>query len=85
MIDKEVDFSNTDSCNKSLETYMRNKEVNIWNYPKWKMDTIILKEFDICTEQEFRIIQIRNAMSAYIKNKTVFPFNLDKTFHLETL
>ena len=33
-------------------------------------------------EQEFRIIQIRNAMTGYIKNKNVSPLNLDKKEHL---
>ena len=47
-------------------------------------DTILGKELDICTEQEFRIIQIENAMSAYMENKNVSPSNLDKKEHLQT-
>ena len=36
-------------------------------------------------EEEFRIIQKRNAMSAYIKNKNVSLLNLDKKEHLQTI
>ena len=36
-------------------------------------------------EQEFRIIQKRNAMLAYIKNKNVSLLNLDKKEHLQTI
>ena len=48
-------------------------------------DTILQKESDIFTEQEFRVIQIRNAMSACIENKNVFPLNLDKKEHFQTI
>ena len=32
----------------------------------------------MCTEQEFRVIQIRNAISSYFENKDVSPINLNK-------
>ena len=79
VIGKQIGFSNIDSCNKSLENYIKNIRKSISEITQREQnDTILQKELDICTEQEFRIIQIRNAMLAYIESKIVSPLNLDK-------
>ena len=75
MIDKQADFTNIDSCNKSLENYIKNlRKLTSEITQSEQNDTILQNEFDICTKQEFRIMQLRNAMSAYIENKSVSPF-----------
>ena len=40
-------------------------------------DNVVQPELEICTEQEFRVIDIRNAIS-YFENKDVSPINLKK-------
>ena len=86
LIDKQVDFPSIDSCNKSLENYIKSiRKLATEITQSEQNDTILGKELDICMEQEFRIIQIGNAMSAYIKNKNVSPSNLDKKEHLQTI
>ena len=85
MIDKQADFSIIDSCNKSLEKYIKNiRKLTSEITQSEQNDTILQKELDICTEQEFRIIQIRNTMLAHIENKNISPLNLDKKEHLQT-
>ena len=83
LIDKQADFSNIDSCNKSLENYIKNIRKFISETTRSEQnDTILQKKLDICMEQEFRFVQIRNAMTAYIENKNVSPLNLVKKEHL---
>ena len=41
-------------------------------------DNVVQPEVEICTVQEFRVIQIRNAISSYFENKDVSPINLNK-------
>ena len=86
LIDKQADFSSIDSCNKPLENYIKNiRKLTTEITQSEQNDSILQKELDICMEAQFRIIQIRNAMSAYIENKNVSPMNLDKKEHLQTI
>ena len=47
-------------------------------------DNIVQPKLEICTEQEFRVIEIRNAISSYFENKDVFPRNLNTETNLLT-
>ena len=86
MIDKQAALSSIDSCNKSLENYIKNIRKLTTEIPRSEQNnTILQKELDICTEQEFRIIEIRSAMSPYIENKIVSALNLYKKEHLQTI
>ena len=41
-------------------------------------DNVVQPELEMWTEQEFRVIQISNAISSYIENEDVSPINLNK-------
>ena len=36
-------------------------------------DNIVQPELELCTEQRFKVIQIRNAISSYLQNEDVSP------------
>ena len=86
LIDKPADFLNIDSCNKLLKNDIKTiRKLTSEITQSEQNDTILQKKRDICTEQEFRITQIGNAMSAYIENKNVSPLNLYKKENLQTI
>ena len=79
LIDRKGSFSDFSKFDKSLESHIQ----NIWDLTTKIIgsesdDIVVQLELQICTEQEFRVIQIRNAVSSYFENKDVFPINLNK-------
>ena len=78
LIDKQEDFSIIDSCNEFLENYIKNiTNLTSETTQSEANNTVLQKELDSCTEQKFRVIQIKKVMPAYIENKNVSQLNLD--------
>ena len=78
MFDKQEDFSIIDSCNEFLENYIKNiTNLTSETTQSEANNTVLQKELDSCTEQKFRVIQIKKAMPAYIEHKNVSQLNLD--------
>ena len=71
-----LDFSKFD---KSLESHIQNiRDLTTKIIGNTFDDNVVQPELEISTEQEFRVIQIRNAISLYFENKDVSPINLNK-------
>ena len=83
LIDQKGSFSDFSKFDKSLESHIQNiRDLTTKIIGSESDDNVIQPELEICTEQEFRVIQIRNAISSYFKNKVVSPINLKKQNHL---
>ena len=83
LIGKQENFSNIEGYKGSLENYIKNTRKFTSKITRSEQNgTIIQKKPDICKEQQFpnnfKIIQIRNAISAHIENKNISPLNSDK-------
>ena len=64
---------------KSLEPHIQNiRDLTTKIIRSESDDNVVQPELEICTVQEFRVIQIRNAISSYFENKDVSPINLNK-------
>ena len=83
LIDQNRSFSDFSKFDKSLESYIQNiRDLRTKIIGSESDDNVIQPELEMCIEQEFRVIQIRNAISSYFKNKVVSPINLKKHNHL---
>ena len=78
-IDQKGSFSDFSKFDKSLESHIQNIRDLTTKIIGNKFDeNVVQPELEISTEQEFRVIQIRNAISLYFENKDVSPINLNK-------
>ena len=69
------DFSKFD---KSLKSHIKNiRDLTTKLIGSKSDDNIAQRKLEICTEQEFRVIQVRNSISSYCENEHVFPLNLN--------
>lgn len=79
LIDKKAELSSIENCDKSLENIIKNvRQLTTELTQSESNDAIIQTELNICTEQEFRVIQIRNAISSHVENQNSSPINLNK-------
>ena len=78
LIDQKGSFNDFSKFDKSLESHIQNTRDLTTKLTESKSDDNIAQpKLEICTEQEFRVIQIRNAISSYFENEDVFPINLN--------
>ena len=71
---------------KSLESHYQNiRDLTTEIVGSESDDNIVPPELQICTEQEFREVQIRNAISLYPEIKGVSPVKLNKETNPLTL
>ena len=82
MIKREVDqkgsFSDFGKFDKSLHSYIQNvRDLTTKIIGSETDHNVVQPELEICTQQEFRVIQIRNLISWYFENKDVSPINLN--------
>ena len=83
LIDQKGSFSDFSKFDKSLESHIQNiRDITTKIIGSESDDNVVQPGLEMCTEQEFRVIQIRNAISSYFENKDVSPINLKKQNHL---
>ena len=71
LIDQKRSFSN---FSKFDQYYIQNiRDLTTKIIGSESDHNVVQPELEICTEQEFRVIQIRNAISSYFENKDVSP------------
>ena len=75
LIDQKGSFSDFSKFGKSLEPHIQNIRKIIGSESD---DNVVQPELEIRAEQEFRVIQIRNAISSYFENQDVSTINLNK-------
>ena len=81
-----MNFMNFSEFGKSLESHYQNiRDLTTEIVGSESDDNIVPPELEICTEQEFRGIQIRNASSLYLEIKGVSPIKLNKETNPLTL
>ena len=86
LVDPKVSFNDFIKFDKSPESHIQNiRDLRTKIIGNESDDNIIQLELEICTEQEIRVIQIRNAISSYFENKDVSPINLHKEANPFTL
>ena len=83
---KTGSFSDFSKFDKSLESHIQNiGDLTTKITGSESDDHVVQPELEICTEQEFRVIHIRNTISSYFENKDVSPINLNKETKALTL
>ena len=75
LIDQKESFSDFSKFDKSLEPHIQNIRKIIGSESD---DNVVQPELEIRAEQEFRVIQIINAISSYFENQDVSTINLNK-------
>ena len=86
LVDPKVSFNDFINFDKSPESHIQNiRDLRTKVIGNESDGNIIQLELEICTEQEIRVIQIRNAISSYFENKDVSPINLHKEANPFTL
>ena len=81
-----MNFMNFSEFGKSLESHYQNiRDLTTEIVGSESDDNIVPPELQICTEQEFRGVQIRNAISLYPEIKGVSPIKLNKETNPLTL
>ena len=86
LIDQKASFNGFRNFDKSLGSHIQNiRDLTTKILGNESENNIIQPELELCSEQEFRVIQIRNTISSYFENKDVSPINLDKETNPLTL
>ena len=79
LIDQKGSFSDFSKFDKSLESHIQNiRDLTTKIIGSESDDNVVQPELEIRAEQEFRVIQIRNAISSYFENQDVSTINLNK-------
>ena len=81
-----MNFMNFSEFGKSLESHYQNiRDLTTEIVGSESDDNIVPPELEICTEQEFKGVQIRNAILLYLEIKGVSPIKLNKETNPLTL
>ena len=79
LINQKGSFSDFSKFDKSLKSRIQDiRDLTTKIIGTESDDNLVQPELEMCTEQEFRGIQIRNAISSYFENIDVSPINLNK-------
>ena len=79
LIDQTGSFNDFSKFNKSLDPHIQNiRDLTTKVIGSESDNNIVQPELETCTEQKFRVIQIRNAILSYFENKVVSLINLNK-------
>ena len=86
LIDESGSFNDFSNFDKSFQSHIQNtRDLTAKIIGSESDDNIDQQELEICSEHEFRAIQIRNVISSYFENKDVSPITLNKETNSPTL
>ena len=86
LIDESGSFNDFSNFDKSFQSHIQNtRDLTTKIIGSESDDNIDQQELEICSEHEFRAIQIRNVISSYFENKDVSPITLNKETNSPTL